>query len=254
MVSSRLPSLPRPRTANGRPASGRAGRSSRLSTRGSSAWMTRLGDVGQVLARRRRRRPGPAAHGGRSGTRGPAPSGGPRRARPGSRAPGASARVELGGQRRRIGQRLEEIRRQHRLEQADMLAQMAGQTRRHAHQIGDQARAGADWLGTARTAGRRRAGWSRTRRSARRRRRGRTDRRARCSSRGISSVSSSRARASRVARMWPWCQARTRAATALGLAKPISARVARVSGSSSVPVNTSARPPPRSMLLSNSAA
>ena len=60
----------------------------------------------------------------------------------------------------------------------------------------------------------------------------------------MSSVSSSLARVLRVAWMRPWCQRRTVAETEPASPKPIRSRLTKVSGSSSVPVNT--RLPPSS--------
>ena len=71
---------------------------------------------------------------------------------------------------------------------------------------------------------------------------------------GTSSVRISRARWLRVARIWPWCQPRTIAATRAGSAKPSRASVARVSGSSSTPVNTRLPGPARLGASSNSSA
>ena len=70
----------------------------------------------------------------------------------------AQRAFELAGERGAVRQRLEEVRSQHRLEQADVPAEMTGQARRRAHQVGDQpeqARIGAE---QARTAARRPAG------------------------------------------------------------------------------------------------
>ena len=46
--------------------------------------------------------------------------------------------LELVRERRGIGQRLEEVGRQHRLEQVDVAAEMAGKARGRAHQVADQ--------------------------------------------------------------------------------------------------------------------
>ena len=58
------------------------------------------------------------------------------------------------------------------------------------------------------------------------------------SRRGARRVNSSRPRSVRVAATWPWCQLRMVCDTRAGWEKPIRVRVAKVSGSSSTPVNT----------------
>ena len=117
----------------------------------------------------------------------------------------ASPSREASSARQRVAvrQALEEIRGEHGVEQVDMAAQLARQARGRAHQVGQELqelRVGAqqrEQLHAGRQPGHELV------EQPKRARRGPAAPRSACRSAGISSVSSSRARVLRVARMWP---------------------------------------------------
>ena len=229
-----------------RPARARAGRPASPRRAAAGAWITTSAmAVRRALAASPSTRPEQHLQPDLE-LRARAPSAAQRRARPAGRARRRSARSSSPASAAPSGSGSKKSGASMASNRSTWPAEVAGQARRRAHQVGEQteqARVGAEQREQLHAG--RQAADELVEQLERRVGVGLLGERA-AAARGISSVSSSRARCSRVARIWPWCQARIRAATAAGSAKPMSARVASVSGSSSVPVNTRARPPPRS--------